>query len=59
MVMNSLVGAVWLSSTLSVLHRWHDGSSDVDVGLHTSPALRNPKKQVVNGGPKHQVVLSD
>ena len=47
MVINSLVRAAWLYSARSPVQRCQDGSKDVAVGLHTLPACRNPKKQVV------------
>ena len=47
MVIDSLVGAAWLSSAVFPVQRCQDGSKEVAVRLHTSPARRNPKKQVV------------
>ena len=47
MVINSLAGAAWLSSTMSPIQRCQDGLKEVAVGLHTSPGHKNPKKQVI------------
>ena len=58
MVIDSLVGAAWLSSAVFPVQRCQDGSKEVAVGLHTSPARRNPETSG-HGRPEHQGIFCD